>query len=123
MFENGLTVWETGTLLYVPSMENLKVPIKLWVVAKVLREIEAPQSKLNLDNSSSSSEEEEDTRETYEIRDPFREELQPKKQAMAIERPRLTLVFMAYEKRPDKKGENLINVSHLACKFAQDSYF
>lgn len=126
LFEDGLTVWETGTVLEVPSMEKTKTPLRLWVVAKVLRNEVQDTGKLNLDNSESSSSDEEQTRTTYEVRDPFYEDCTPDAKPITkepIEDPKLTLVFMAFEKKPEKSGEHLLNVSHLASKFALDSFF
>jgi hypothetical protein len=64
LFEAGLSVWETGTLLEVPSLELIKKPMQLWIVAKVLRESKPLETKLNLSNSSSESDEEEDATRT-----------------------------------------------------------
>ena len=102
-------------------MNKTKPFVRLWVVVKVLKETHEMNHKLNLSNSDSSSIEEEETRSTYEIQDPYQEfstHAKPNRATETLKSPRLTLVFMAYEKKPDKSGENLVNVSHLASKFA-----
>lgn len=94
------------------------------MVAKVIRENQVKNEGLNLSNDSSASEEDE-TMETYELNDIFsREQIVPDGETPkarvreAVPNPRMTLVFMAYEKRAGPKEESLINVSHLAYKFA-----
>jgi len=93
------------------------------VVAKVLKETTVFEDGLNLGNTSSESEE--DTYETYELKENFGfDEILPEgesprqKRYPAEPNPRMTLVFMAYEKKAGKKEEHLINVSSLAYKFA-----
>ena len=98
------------------------------MVAKVVRDHAGHEDGLNLSDESSAREDE--TMETYDLQEVFqREQIWPDgdspkvKVCTAVPNPRLTLVFMAYEKRAGPKEESLANVSHLAFKFAQDSSF
>lgn len=91
-------------MLEVPVVNSTNYR-KLWVDVRVISGRPKPD-RLNLDNSDSESTGE--TTETYEYRSESPKGPGEKK---------FRLVFMAYEKRPDREG-NLINVSQLAQRFA-----